>query len=89
MYKCSIDLSYDEILIVIKNINIPWPESASELYRPSDRCLSAKLVPTFVGTGSRVGSVTDPYGRNFDFLDRLIIIMIIIIIPFLFLEAKT
>jgi hypothetical protein len=25
----------------------PWPESASELYRPSDRHLSAKLVPTF------------------------------------------
>jgi hypothetical protein len=23
-----------------------WPESASELYRPSDRRLSAKLVPT-------------------------------------------
>jgi hypothetical protein len=27
----------------------PWPESASELYRPSDRRLSAKLVPTFSG----------------------------------------
>jgi hypothetical protein len=25
----------------------PWPESASELYRPSDRRLLAKLVPTF------------------------------------------
>jgi hypothetical protein len=25
----------------------PWPESASELYRPSDRCLSAKWLPTF------------------------------------------
>jgi hypothetical protein len=25
-----------------------WPESARELYRPSDSCLSAKLVPTFV-----------------------------------------
>jgi hypothetical protein len=25
----------------------PWPESASELYHPSDRRLSAKLVPTF------------------------------------------
>jgi hypothetical protein len=29
----------------------PWPESASELYRPSDRRLSAKLVPTFVSFG--------------------------------------
>jgi hypothetical protein len=25
----------------------PWPQSASELYRPSDRSLSAKLVPTY------------------------------------------
>jgi hypothetical protein len=25
----------------------PWPEAASELYRPSDRHLSAKLVATF------------------------------------------
>jgi hypothetical protein len=27
----------------------PWPQSASELYRPIDRRLSAKLVPTFLG----------------------------------------
>jgi hypothetical protein len=25
----------------------PWPESASKVYGPSDRRLSAKLVPTF------------------------------------------
>jgi hypothetical protein len=25
----------------------PWPESASELYQPRDRRLSAKLLPTF------------------------------------------
>jgi hypothetical protein len=29
----------------------PWPESARELYRPSDRRLSAKLVPTFAAIG--------------------------------------
>jgi hypothetical protein len=29
----------------------PWPESASELYQPSDRRLSAKLVPTFADRG--------------------------------------
>jgi hypothetical protein len=28
------------------NKKTPWPESAKELYRPSDRRLSAKLVPT-------------------------------------------
>jgi hypothetical protein len=31
------------------NTNTPWPESASELYRPSDRHLLTKLVPTFCG----------------------------------------
>jgi hypothetical protein len=28
-----------------------WPKSASELYQPSDRRLSARLVPTFVDGG--------------------------------------
>jgi hypothetical protein len=39
-----------------------WPESASELYRPSDHRLSAKLVPTFADRGvsrsQRGGSLT-------------------------------
>jgi hypothetical protein len=39
----------------------PWPESASELYRPCDRRLSAKLVPTFANRGCRVVSASDPY----------------------------
>jgi hypothetical protein len=45
----------------------PWPESASELYRPSDRHL---LVPLFADTVCHVVSATDPYGRILDFLDR-------------------
>jgi hypothetical protein len=48
----------------------PWPESASKLYRPSDRRLSAKLVPTFADGGCNVVSVTDPYGRILGFLSR-------------------
>jgi hypothetical protein len=48
----------------------PWLESASELYRPRDRRLSAKLVPTFADRGCRVVSVTDPQGRILGFLDR-------------------
>jgi hypothetical protein len=48
----------------------PWSESASELYRPSDRRLSAKWVPTFADKGCHVVGVTDPYGRTLDFLDR-------------------
>jgi hypothetical protein len=48
----------------------PWPESSSELYRPSDLRLSANLVSTFADRGCGVVSVTDPYGRILSFLDR-------------------
>jgi hypothetical protein len=48
----------------------PWPESASELYRLSDRLLSAKFVPTFADRGFHVVSVTDPYDPIPGFLDR-------------------
>jgi hypothetical protein len=48
----------------------PWSESASELYRPSDRRLSAKWLPTFAEKECQVVSVTDPYGRILGFLDR-------------------
>jgi hypothetical protein len=37
--------------------------SASELYRPSDRRLSAKLVPTLADRGCRVVSATNPRRR--------------------------
>jgi hypothetical protein len=50
----------------------PWPVSASELYRLSDRRLSAKIVPAFADRGYRVVSATDPPppGRILGFLDR-------------------
>jgi hypothetical protein len=57
----------------------PWPESASELFRPGDRRLSAKLVPTFADRGCHVVSVTDPYGRILNFLDRMSIYIYIYI----------
>jgi hypothetical protein len=47
-----------------------WPESTRELYRPSDRRMSAKLVPTSADRGRHVVSVTDPFGRIIGFLDR-------------------
>jgi hypothetical protein len=47
----------------------PWSESASKLYRPSDRCLSAKLVPTLANRGCHVVSVRDSYGRILCCLD--------------------
>jgi hypothetical protein len=47
--------------LYISGLKTPWPESESELYRPSDRRLSAKLVPTFadkgVPRGERDGSL--------------------------------
>jgi hypothetical protein len=52
----------------------PWPQSSSELYRPSDRRLSAKLVTNFADRGCHVVSVTEPYGRNLGFLDRALVI---------------
>jgi hypothetical protein len=41
---CSIQLVYLASFIIIIT---PWSESASELYRPSDRRFSAKWLPTF------------------------------------------
>jgi hypothetical protein len=54
----------------ISDKKTPWSESASELYRPSDRHLSAKWLPTFADRRCHVVSVTDPYGRILGFLDR-------------------
>jgi hypothetical protein len=51
-------------------IRRPGFESASELYRPSDRRLSAKWLPTFADRGCHVVRVTDPYGSILGFLDR-------------------
>jgi hypothetical protein len=48
----------------------PWSESASEVYRPSDRRLLAKWLPTFVDIGCHVVSVTDLCGRILGFLYR-------------------
>jgi hypothetical protein len=61
MYDCRIALHFQthlpvnflsvnttpETKLPSKTNQTPWPESASELYRPSDRRLSTKLVPTF------------------------------------------
>jgi hypothetical protein len=52
------------LLFFIWNIKkTPWSESASELYRPSDRLLSAKWLPTCANRRCHVVSVTDSYGR--------------------------
>jgi hypothetical protein len=48
----------------------PWSESASELYRPSDRRLSGNLVANFADRGCGVVRATDPYCSILAFLDR-------------------
>jgi hypothetical protein len=53
-----------------ENKQTPWPESASQLHRPNDRSLLAKLLPTFAGRGCRVVSETDPYGSILGFQNR-------------------
>jgi hypothetical protein len=56
---------YSQTIYKLKKLN-----SSSELYRPSSRPFSAKLIPTFSVRGCHVVSVTDPYGRILVFLDR-------------------
>jgi CBS-domain-containing membrane protein len=55
---------------LVREDEITWPQSASELYRPCDRRLSVNLVPTFADRGCHVVSVMDPYDRILGFLDR-------------------
>jgi hypothetical protein len=59
-------ISLHGLLQVYKtNKQSPWPKSASELYRPSGRRLSATSVPTFADRGvsrsQRGGSLTVKY----------------------------
>jgi hypothetical protein len=51
------------------DIKTPWPEFASELFRPSNRSLLVKLVPTFADRGCHMVNVTDPYGHTLSFPD--------------------
>jgi hypothetical protein len=60
-------LAVPERSVMIRRLKkTPWPESAIELYRPSDRRLSAKLVPTFADRGvprGRGDGSLQPYAR--------------------------
>jgi hypothetical protein len=64
------EFSYGRFMIWNLTKKTPWPEPASELYRQSDRRLSAKVVPTFADRECHVVNVTDPYGLILGFLDR-------------------
>jgi hypothetical protein len=67
---CRNERKYPQHCEVSHNKQTPWSESASELYRRSDRRLSAKLLPTFTVRGCHVVSVTDPCGCILGFIDR-------------------
>jgi hypothetical protein len=69
LVNLSRGLSSDLWYHVVSNWT-PYPQSASEQYRPNDRRLSAKLLPTFSEIGCRVISTTDPYGHVLGFLDQ-------------------
>jgi hypothetical protein len=56
---CSCNL-YPNISWLIIFLKTPWPVSANELYRPSDRRLSAKLLTTFAYRGCHKVSAADP-----------------------------
>jgi hypothetical protein len=67
LYMCvATDISFLLMWLCI----IHFPVSASELYRSSDRHLSANLVPTLADRGYHVVSETDPYDSIIGFLDR-------------------
>jgi hypothetical protein len=55
------------MLPLMYNKQTPWPQSASELYRPSERRMLVKLFPTIADRGRQVVSVTDPYGHILGF----------------------
>jgi hypothetical protein len=61
-HRSFINLIY-VILSDFMKKGIKNPQSASELYRPRDRSLSAKLVSTFEDRKCRVVSATDPHDR--------------------------
>jgi hypothetical protein len=67
----SKSVSLQVVTVVDLTLNVtPWPQSESEVYRSNNRCLSAKLVPTFAYRGCHVVSVVDFYGCNLGVIDR-------------------
>jgi hypothetical protein len=61
MFKLWAEVNY-------KKKKTPWSETASELYRPSDRrCRRSDCQLLRIG---HVVSVKDAHGRNLGFLDR-------------------
>jgi hypothetical protein len=69
--SCYHSMTYfPELLKMSLDKKAPWSESASELYRRSDRRLSATLVPIFADRECHLVSATDPYGRILGFLER-------------------
>jgi hypothetical protein len=66
-FKYTNSDSIFNIIFMAKENQTPWLESASELYRPSDRRLLAKLVPISPDRGCHVVSVFLDLHRYFFF----------------------
>jgi hypothetical protein len=58
-YSNSRSVSKRKIIAELKNSGT---QSTSEIYRPSDRRLSVKLVPTLADRGCRGVRATNPHG---------------------------
>jgi hypothetical protein len=64
IFQIHIKMDRHAVILYKTNWNLTlWPGSASELYRPNDRPLSANLVTIFAERGCHVVSATDPYCR--------------------------
>jgi hypothetical protein len=67
MFDCW---SFEHVTKMLITKKTPWSEYTNKLYRPSDLRLSAKWLSTFADRGCHVISLTDPYGRILDILNR-------------------
>jgi hypothetical protein len=75
-YGYSSDLIWSTISFVHKKKGIPWLESVSELYRPSDPRLSVKSVLTFEDSAfvhnsvlkDNTGTTSCLHGLNYEYM---------------------
>jgi hypothetical protein len=65
----AISTELSRLLGVCRVVDLIFSEPKYGSDRPSDRSLSAELVPTLADRGCRVVIATDPHGRNLGFLD--------------------
>jgi hypothetical protein len=70
MHSIIFGTEYGFAMRFIKLKKSPWPQSAGELYRPSDRRLGAKLVRTFADREMSRGELDVSIRPYFRFTDQ-------------------